>query len=215
MANIIPPSIITANIIPYIGASGYFSLLAPFDTKINQEEQYTTKAIRTISDYISNNEDIKGTIYDANGITSTIYDQHVKDDIEIVSLQSDLGHWLYIPSPYISKYPDPNGIIYRTLMLGISLPPLPVDLDLSFLHTDVSNLVIDSLGVTPVIKQVETSKPVLISEVIDIQHTAARNALSNGRTTDRAKVLKLQLDLQQALNKITELETYISTHYVP
>lgn len=204
-----------ANIIPFIGATGFYTLLAPFDTKINIDEQYTTKAIRSISDYISNNEDIKALVYDANGILSTVYDRHVLDDIEIIALQSDLGHWVYVPSPYISKYPDPNGVVYKTTMIGVSLPPLPVDLDLHLLDTDISNLIIDRLGVTPIIKQVETSKPVLVSDAIDVQHTTARLALTNGDITDRTKVLTLQTTLQQALNKITELETYIQANYVP
>jgi len=204
-----------ANIIPFIGATGFYTLLAPFDTKINIDEQYTTKAIRSISDYISNNEDIKALVYDANGILSTVYDRHVLDDIEIIALQSDLGHWVYVPSPYISKYPDPNGVVYKTTMIGVSLPPLPVDLDLHLLDTDISNLIIDRLGVTPIIKQVETSKPVLVSDAIDVQHTTDRLALTNGDITDRTKVLTLQTTLQQALNKITELETYIQANYVP
>jgi len=204
-----------ANIIPFIGATGFYTLLTPFDTKINIDEQYTTKAIRSISDYISNNENIKALVYDANGILSTVYDQHVLDDIEIIALQSDLGHWIYVPSPYISKYPDPNGVVYKTTMIGVSLPPLPVELDLHLLDTDISNLIIDRLGVTPVIKQVETSKPVLVSDAIDVQHTTTRLALTNGDITDRARVLTLQSTLQQALNKITELETYIQANYVP
>jgi len=202
------------NIVPHIGASGFYDLLPPFNNLINPEEQYTCKAVRTISDYISNNEDIKSTIYDANGIPPTEYQQQVVNDIEIISLQSDLGHWIYVPVVYIAKLPDPNGVIYRTGVIGVSLPLLPADLDLTHIHTAIKDLIVSRLGVIPAIKSIETSKPILITEAKHTQHTATRLQLTSGDVTDSSRVMRLQNTLTEALAKISELEGYILLKHI-
>lgn len=198
-------------IIPAIGAEGFYELLAPLDILIKQGEKYTCRAIRNISDYLANNEDVKTNVYDEYGLVSTVYDDHVLTNMEIISLQSELGHWVYVPVSYIAKYPDVNGVIYRTMMLGISLPSLPVDRDLSNLQTDVANLVQDSLGLTVNSKLVETSKPVLVDQDTHDQLTADRLVLSSITLTDRAKLARCNQDLLVALDKISELETYIES----
>ena len=200
-------------IVPNIGASGVYELAAPLDTLILPGQNYTCKAIRKLSDYLSNNEDPKTDIYDKYGLVDPIYSDHVKLDIEIISLQSELGHWLYIPSTHILKYPDANGVLYRSVMIGVSLPSIPVDKDLSFLHTDISNLVADTIGVSSVIKTVETSRPTHVSNSQHIQLTADRAALSS-RGTDRSRYLALLTTHQLALDKIAELEAYIEANYV-
>lgn len=202
------------NIIPAIGAKGFFQLSAPFDTLLVQGEQYTCKAIRNLSDYLSNNEDPKTDIYDNYGISAE-YDNDVNNDIEIVSLQSELGHWLYVPVTHILAYPDTNGTVYRSVMIGLSLPALPIDTDITWLKDNLVNLVIDSIGVIPESKIVETSKPVLIEDAVHQQLTIDRAAAAVNTMTDRQKYLKLLQDHQAALNKLIELENYIKAHYVP
>lgn len=202
----------TDTILPTIGSSGYFELRAPLDTLIVKNERYTCQAIRKISDYLANNEDPKELIYTPNSIDAD-YDIDIKQDVLIVSLQSDNGHWLYIPAKYIIKYPITNGIPYRSIMIGVSLPSMPVARDLSFLETDIANLVTDSLGVTAVIKQVETSRVVLVPVDKHDLSQANRDALGNGRVTDRSRYVSLLIDHQTALDKITSLELYIKNHH--
>lgn len=198
-----------SKIIPAIKAEGFYELLAPLDTLIKQGEKYTCRAIRNISDYLANNEDIKTNVYDEYGLSAVIYDEHVNLNIEIISLQSELGHWVYVPVTYIARYPDVNGVIYRTVMIGVSLPSLPVDRDLSNIQTDIVNLVQDSLGVTVNTKIVETSKPVLVDQDTHAQLSADRVLASSTTLTDRSRLTKAQEDLSIALMKIAELELYI------
>lgn len=202
-------------IIPTIGASGEYELSGTLAGLITTGEKHTCKSIRTLSDYLANNEDPKNTIYIDQGLLEAEYDQDILVDMEIVSLQSEVGHWLHIPVSYLLKYPDVNGVIYRSVMIGLSLPSFPVERDLSFLLTDLTNLVTDELGVVPVGKLVETSRPVQVEKSLHDALTADRLVASSGRYTDRSRYQQLLTEKQTLLDKITELELYIETNYVP
>jgi hypothetical protein len=205
----------TQYVIPTIGSSGYFELRPPLDTLIIINERYTCQGLRKLSEYLANNEDPKTLFYNEYSLTQDDYDADILEDMVIASLQSEIGHWLYIPVRYIVNYPITNGIPYRTVMIGVSLPSLPVERDLTYLQTDIENLITDSLGVTPVIKIVETSRVVLVPRDKHDITQSNRTLLSNGRTTDRSRYASLLIDHQNALDKIGALERYIHDHYTP
>ncbi len=198
-------------IIPTVGSGGYFKLRAPFDTLVLPNEYYTCQAVRRLSDYLANNEKPKEDIYLANSIPESEYDLDLKNDAYIVSLQAGTGHWVYVPASYVISYPIVNGIPYRTMMIGVSLPALPVERDLSFVKTAIENLVRDSLGVDSVTKIVETSKVVLVSKEKHDITQSQRDAIASGVTTDRSRYTDTLTKLDQALQKIQILETYIES----
>lgn len=204
----------TTLILPTIGSSGYFRLKAPLSTLIIENEVYTCRAIRTLNDYLANNEDPLTDVYKNYGLSDAEYQTDIASNASIVSLQSDSGHWLYIPARYIDSYPLTNGIPYRTVMIGISLPSLPVDKDISYVGTDLTNLIKDRLGVTPVIKQVETSRPVLVDKATHDQLTAERALVAKVGETDSSRYQKLMVDFNTALRKIAMLEKYITDTYI-
>ena len=201
----------TSIVLPTIGSSGWYQLRAPLDTLMIDGARYTCKAIRSISEYLANNEDPATDVY---GLIPDEYATDLAADVQIVSLQADNGHWVYVPARYITTYPNTNGVPYRSVMIGISLPSLPADRDLSFLTSDLGDLVTDALGVIPVIKLVETSRVTLVDREVGVQLQAERTAISAGRITDRSRYMSLLMEHAAALTKIKELEQYISTHYV-
>lgn len=199
-------------VLPTVGSTGYFELRAPFDTKIIVNERHSCQAIRRISDYLANNEDAKQIAYLANGLTAQDYDTAADVNMYIVSLQSDRGHWVYVPADYIVKFPITNGIPYRNITLGVALPPIPVERNISNIETDIIELVKDSLGVTPIIKQVQTSRVILVAkDKHDIQQ-ATRDAVASGRVTNRSRYMDLLQKHQRALDKIEALELYIKNN---
>jgi hypothetical protein len=198
-------------ILPPIGSSGSYTLKPPLDVLINENERYVCKGIRNISDYIASNEDVKNLIYVKYGLIEDVYLDHLEKDIPIVSLQSDVGHWIYIPADYILTYPITNGIPYRSVMIGISLPSLPTTNNLTNIENSIRELVIDTLGVTPVLKQVETSRVILVPSETHTLLSAERSLLITNSNTDSGKYSKLEIEHQKALDKITELEDYIKS----
>jgi len=196
--------------IPSIGTRGYYQLLTPFDTLIGTNEQYTLKSVRTISDYIAANEDVKNNIYVANSI-SDAYQADFQNDIEILGIQSERGAWVYVPITYVECYPIVNGIPYRTASIVLPLQPIPTDIDLTNLLSQLNQVVLESLGfnVTPTV--VETSKVVLVSTSADATLQTDR-AVYRTITTPYSQILQLNNDLTIANDKVAALEEYILAH---
>lgn len=196
-------------VIPSVGSSGYFELRAPFDTKMLANELYTCQAVRKLSDYLANNETPFTDIYEPVGLTQSQYDEDLEKDVYVVSLQAETGHWVYVPANYLVKLPAVNGIPYRTMMIGVSLPALPADKDLSHLETAIRNLVMDTIGVASVTKVVETSRVSLVDRATHIVKQAQRDANIVSANTDTSRLVVANIKLTQALQKITHLEAHI------
>lgn len=197
-------------ILPIVGSSGYYELASPFDALVTDRIEYTCKAVRRLSDYLANNEDAKSAIYDKYGIAS-IYEEDVVSDAYIVSLQSRTGHWLYVPYRYILSYPSPNGVRYRTVMLGVSLPALPVSQDLNAVMSDLKDMVQGVLGVDVVVKMVETSKPVLVTTDAHEQTRLRRSIRVLAEGSLHTENVRLRNEAASLRAHIAELESYIKS----
>ena len=196
--------------IPTIGSTGAFLLAIPFTTP--EGERYTCMAIRKLGDYLAQNETPYELIYEPKGLTVSDYEADMAVNMEIISLQSEKGFWIHVPAKYITSYPITNGIPYRKVGFMVGLPPVPTDKDLTFLETQIANLVKDTLGVVPKIQLVEQSKVVLIPSVNADATETARQLLASGRNTDYSRVRVLEQQLQDAFQKIQALEAWILDH---
>lgn len=196
-------------VIPTVGSIGYFKLIAPLDGQIQENEQYTCQSVRRISEMLNNNEDVFETYYSPFGFTETQYNEHSEQDMFIVGLQGAMGQWVYAPVSHILEFPAVNGIPYRMVALGFSLPALPVSSDIQYVVDEIQQLITDTLGVQSKARIVENSKVLQVTREIHDTEQAARQLVINGRTTLAARYSKLTQDHTSALNKIQELEQYI------
>ena len=201
-------------ILPVVGSSGFYEFASPFDTVAVNNIEYTCKAVRRISDYLAMNEDIQKNVYEANNLASDIWDEDSKNDAYIVSLQSKTGHWVYLPYRYILAYPSVNGVQYRTMMIGVSLPSIPATQDLSAVEADVKDLVEHSLGLKVSVKHVETSRIILVPFATHQAKEQEREVIKATQSTYTAKMVKLRNENNALLAKIKELEAYIAVHHV-
>ena len=197
-------------IIPEVGTIGHYELKAPLEKLIVPNERHTCKALRKLSDLLANNEEPLDFAYIKNGLNENEYKDDLIVDMVIVSLQSDNGHWLYIPAKYIAKFPDPNGVPYRTLMIGISLPSFPVDHSFTHVINELKDQLRDTLGVECETKLVETSRVVMVPSDKHRTVQTTRRQKINEQSTVRARLRKKETELEQALLKIAELEKFIA-----
>lgn len=199
---------------PEVGASGFYTLASPFDTAIAVGVRYTCREIRKISGYIGNNEDVKANIYDANNIPEDIWEEDKQADANIASLQGETGQWIYVPCRYIVGYPNTNGIPYRTMGLSVGLPAIPVDRDLTDVQEKIKNVIKDSLGVNCTVEPFETSKVSLVDSTIHDQVSTARNVVIGVPSTDSARAVVLQRQLDDSIVYIAQLEKFIQDNFV-
>lgn len=199
-------------IIPTIGSKGFFKVKAPFDSYINETEQYTCQGVRSIGDYIAFNEDPLNNIYLFYGLTEDDFDGHVKDNMMIVSLQSENGQWVYVPASHLLTYPLMNGIPYQVIMLGVSLGAIPNTTDLAPIQTLVSNVIYENYGVMPEIKPVILSKPKLVDSETHTRIEGARLARAVGKKTDFGRFKQLEQQYNALREHCEILEDFIRTN---
>ena len=207
--------VILTPVLPVVGSSGFYKMAAPFDALVVNNIEYSCKAIRRISDYLANNEKVKEDVYEKQGLEESVYEEDLKSDTYIVSLQSRTGHWLYVPYRYILSYPSVNGVQYRSVMVGISLPAMPASQDLSAMISDVKDLVETTLGVTVAVKQVETSKVVMIPPDVHALKQQERAMAISSMNTLFAINRQLQKTNDALVMKVLALENYIKLNHTP
>ena len=198
-----------ASFIPDIGARGNYVLKAPFDTLLKPNTSYICQGVQRLENIIGNGEDPFGLFYEPAGLTKEQYDIDLLNNASIVGLQSGMGQWAYVPNTYITMYPDMNGVVYRAIMLSISLGALPDTLSLEAIKTSVSNLIYDLVGVTSVVKEVVISTASLIPKKDSDLIEAARLSKVKLIMSDSAQLSKAKSELAAARLQIATLENYI------
>ena len=199
-------------VIPVIGSVGYYQLAAPFDRYTVYQVEYTCRAVRKISDYLANNEEVYKTIYEAHGLSEEQYEEDLKADGYIVSLQSSEGQPIYVPYQYILSYPSGDGVPYRSVMMGVSLPPLPLGQDLSAIIADVKSMVESRLGINVVVRMVETSKVIVIAhDDHQVKQQQRQQAVSQPGNL-YVQNLELQRTVEKQHQKLMMLQDYVKNH---
>jgi len=196
---------------PPVGASGLFRLASPFEQDLIPGVNYTCIAVRKFADIQKLGIDPYATFYVPNGLAESIYVTDVANGECIVTLRSNGGAFLYVPTSYILSYPNMGGIPYTAIVLGVSLGAIPNYVDLTAVKVAIANVVHDMFGVTPQIQQaaISETKNMSIADANAIE--SARLAEITNNQTDRAMYLAAQAQLTAALAKIQELESYIAT----
>lgn len=202
-----------STVIPELNASGVYTLLAPFDTMLVSGLVYTCIATRKLADFTALGLDPKSKYYDPYGIPDARYISDVAAGVCIVSLQSTGGDLVYVPSSYIKSFPKGGGIPYTPLVLGVSLGAIPDTLDLSYLNTQITALISDTIGVVPEIKPVAVGNTAQVD--VDVHRSLEASRLVNitNNKTDRAKLIELQTRYNSLQQKYDQLALWVKERY--
>lgn len=196
------------SLIPPIGTAGIYQLKAPFASHLQPSVSYRCDAVRRVSDMVEAGIDPFAEFYETNGIDESKYNQDLLNNVCIVSLVSAAGHWVYVPSSYILSYPNVNGVPYRVMLLGVELGPIPDYMDLSVVKSSVADVVRDTIGITPQIKEVAISPIQNFSQNDHDVVEANRQAAILSSPTWKAKYLDIErrfTALQQAYNELAAI----------
>lgn len=196
-------------ILPSIGAAGVYTLAAPFNTALTPKVSYTCLSIRTLHDIIAEGNDPFALYYNLNGLSETVYQSDLASNVSIVGLQSGSGDWVYVPSSYISAYPDGNGVPYTAMMIGVSLGAIPDSIDLGPLQTEIQNIVLSVLGVNAATNAVAVSKTQLVDNATDASVEAIRRSRITLNLSTAAQIATLTNQLALANTQIASLQAFI------
>lgn len=199
-------------VIPTVGMSGYYKLLAPFDQTIEPNSIYTCQAVRSITDLLSTNEEPLNTIYLKNGLTKEEYETDVAERMLIVTLQGGFGEWVQIPVKYIQTYPLASGVLYHRLGIAVGLGMVPVNMDVTMVGRAIEEAVYGVLAVTPSIKPIQLSKPTLLTEDQHAEIEANRTGILELKPSLQKQLDDKTAECERLRNVIKNLEQFILSH---
>lgn len=192
---------------PPLRAKGIYQLKAPWS--VSPTLIYECIAIRSFADFLEKGEDVFKLIYEPKGLSQATFEADRALGAHIITLVSGTQPIIHVPDTYIEAYPLQNTVAYKTVVVSVSLGPLPDSLDLTFLKTQLQGVVSDVIGVTP---EVKLHVLPALDVITDTQHEAleaARQAAIANRKTDRARVLELQAQVAAMTQQIQTLEQII------
>jgi hypothetical protein len=160
--------------------------------------------------------DPKKLYYLDNGLTEEQFATDAAAGVCIVTLQAGALSTVYVPSSFIDGIPATGGVPYTQLLMAVDLGALPNTTDLTYLSTQVADLVQEQLGIAPPSVHLIVASPTTI--VTDEQHAiieAARLAAIETVTTERAKRIAAETQLADVQTRNLELVTYIQSLNLP
>lgn len=202
-------------LIPPIGTSGIYKLASPFAAKLQSGMSYRCEAVRRVIDFVELGVDVYEEFYLPEGISRDQYNLDVSNQVAIISLVASSGHFVHVPSTYILAYPDIGGVPYTVMVLGLELGAIPNYMDLTGLKYAIQNLVRDTIGVTPQVREVVISAVQKLSQSDhDALENARRSYITNSQT-DRAKALTLQNQFNTLQQQYNELQAWVQANMPP
>lgn len=195
--------------IPPIGTTGIWTLLPPFDTMLQANAPYNLIAIRKLTDILASGGEPEADYYTVNNLDTNAYIADLEINASILSLQSDSGDVIYVPSTYVRNHPDIGGIPYKVLALTIDLGAIPDSLNLAYLTSKIHDDVLELIGVPSDVNIVSVSDTALLTNVDAATVEAARQANIGTALTDYAKYLQAVKERDSARVQIGLMQAYI------
>ena len=201
-----------------VGATGSFTLAAPYSSLISVFDIYTCKSVRTMDEFVSNGDDPWELFYKQHEASvpnwKAIYLYQLEENTPIVGLESDSGKWVYVPLPYINTSPKVDGYVYQSFALNISLPPMPTGTEsdnilLDDIKSSIKEIILSKVGVAVEVNMTATSRPLLVDSASHMGVVASRNSLPNANLSKDYRITILEKELQRLTNEFNVLKDHI------
>lgn len=111
----------TTNMTPWVYAEGLFTAKSPFNTVVDPTVSFKVEAVRTINEIQLAGRDVYELVLKPVGISkdnATDYiDAMIRDNACIVTLTRQQGPLVYVPTTYLTSYPNVDGVVFERLCL--------------------------------------------------------------------------------------------------
>lgn len=200
------------HLVPPIGAKGRFTAATPFE--VNQGVIYQCTALRRFSDIEKQQLRVYETFYAPFGLPQDAVSRDRSNGVYIVTLESETHAPLYIPTSYITSYPDGAYRNYQRIVISAELGPLPDYMDLTFLQASMKALVSDTTGVEPYVALAIAPMTTQVTPGDHEQREIARVNAIKRRDTDYARFLAERQKNQRLEARVSMLEDILRQHGV-
>jgi len=200
------------SMIPPINASGVYALVTPFDTKVVSGLRYTCNAVRTFKELLASGVDVVADYYTANGLQESDYNTDYDNGVCIITLQSSKGDLLYVPSSYISSYPDTSGVPYNAVALSVLLGQVPQNMDLTYLKGELVAAVMDAAGISASVRTVTYSETTCVAYETHKSLQAQRDLARTQSQTEYSKRIAAEAERDRLAERLAALEKFITSN---
>jgi len=191
-------------LVPLIGTFGLFNLLSPFTI---EPVNYHCSSITLISDLVDSGIDVYSTIYAPNNLSNDIFQVDDLAGVSIVTLISNDGPTIVVPSSYIGILPTGQSVPYNRLIIAIDLGDLPDSLLLTPILDSIESLANSLMGVTATTTLHRVPISTLYSQAeSNVMEAKRLLTIQNTPSFYKAKVVS-DAALEAANTKIRMLET--------
>lgn len=193
---------------PMMYARGSYELKKPWAAIPNKI--YTCIAIRSFEDIYKQGEDVYKVYYEnyikegqvTNGVTFN-FNEESQSLPNICTLRGEDNELIYVPDTYILSFPNTTMVPYSNVVLGISLGPLPDELDLINVSGMLNDLIMNYFGIT---SEVNVMRMPMSTNPSPEEHeqleTVRQGAISNNVSVEER--------LEKSLKTIDEQREYIN-----
>lgn len=204
-------------LLPKVNDVAYYEFKDPFDQQAkiltnSLDKRYKLRVVSVVSivDYVTMfHRDPMMDVYNPVGLNEIEYRQDRQDDIKIVTFAytdlNNVEHLFRVPHNYIAEVYD-NGVIpYTNRTLVLNLGYLPEDLNLSYMYTDLLDLVTTMTGVSPSITDVSVGEREFVTSSDNEDREAIRR---NNVTVNKTLSVQLEernIELTEILTRLKEL----------
>lgn len=206
-----------ATIIPAVNTVGVWKVKLPYTVKAGLP--YWLIATRMFEDVTKAGVDVYKTYYEPfikngdqiPGTSDTFsFDKEVASGARILTLKSEAGDILYIPSTFIADYPDTDIVLYRPMIVSLNLGLFNEDVDFSILAQALQETCLAYAGVGNVqvaVHAAPATEGLNTSQVSSLE-TARQNAMGSTET-NIAKIVRLEAELAQVRDTNAKLTTVV------
>lgn len=196
---------------PALYTKGIFTLGTPFTLTPNVV--YTCEAIRSFQELINAGVDIFTTYYEPVSLTETQYETDLAAGANLITLMAPGYATVYVPDTYITAYPQVGNVAYSTVVLGVSLGPVPDALDLTFLKEQIADVVSGVIGIAGTVAVVVSPSTDVMTPQQAQNAEDARQAAITNRTSDYAKLQALQAQFNALQTQYNALQAWVVANY--
>lgn len=208
------------NIIPPVNTVGVWKVKLPYTVKA--QLPYWLIAIRMFEDITRVGLDVYKTYYEpyikeGDTIPGTSEVFSFKNEIEkgarILTIKSEAGETLYIPSTFVEEYPDTNIVIYRPMIVSLMIGVYREDTDYSILLQALEETVMNNTGVDAVESAIHAgpSTTGLTTSEMEALELARENKMANSETNIE-RVVRLESELEQVRASLAAATTVLKAN---
>jgi hypothetical protein len=132
---------------PLIGAIGLWTLTSPYTI---QYINYTVTKLNLITSLVANGVDVYNSYYVPAGISKDVYQNDFNSNQSIVTLESENGPTVNVPSSFISLAPVEPAVPYSHVVISVDLGDLPDSVVLDNLLNDLKTTADGNIGVSSI-----------------------------------------------------------------